>query len=169
MKNTDRKPGAWEAMRKVTDDPKVMEALQAFAEDATEDNSVLIVEAIQQYRRRTEGEEIVLLTIELPVQLSPDTAVMVCNFAEALGKKLAKSKAKRYQQGMADEWSFPGWQTQCHYQMIQHLSKGDPLDVAAYLAFMHYHGWTTAAPIPLGWLIAQYEAQTGEKINQEGK
>ncbi|EJJ3922639.1 hypothetical protein NI479_004792, partial [Salmonella enterica] len=43
-----------------------------------------------------------------------------------------------------------GWSTQCQAHFHQHIAKGDPRDVAAYCAFMWYHGWKTesvSAPV----------------------
>ena len=38
--------------------------------------------------------------------------------------------------------------TECLAEFHRHIAKGDPRDVAAYCAFMWYHGWKTEAAQP---------------------
>ncbi len=76
--------------------------------------------------------------------LHPETAELVMHFAEALARKLRKSEQKY---GWSDGWKDSDWQEKCLADFHHHIGKGDPLDVAAYCAFMVYHGWSTC-PAP---------------------
>ncbi|HFE2689503.1 TPA: DUF551 domain-containing protein [Klebsiella quasipneumoniae subsp. similipneumoniae] len=40
------------------------------------------------------------------------------------------------------------WYDDCLQSLFEHIEKGDPRDVAAYCAFMWYHGWKTEAVQP---------------------
>lgn len=76
----------------------------------------------------------------IPDGLHPATADLVLRFATALAEKLHKAEQKY---GYADDWKKDGWSTQCQSHFLQHITKGDPRDVAAYCAFMWHHGWST--------------------------
>jgi hypothetical protein len=80
-------------------------------------------------------------TINLPDSLNPRTQELVVKFAEVLGRKLQNAE-KRY--GHKDEWANDDWERDCKEALIEHIKKGDPRDVAAYCAFMWYHGWKTS-------------------------
>lgn len=81
--------------------------------------------------------------IKLPAELHPETRRMVCAFAEAMAAKLRQAEI-RY--GYEDHWRTDEWEHQCRKDLINHLNKGDPLDVAIYAAFMHARGWRTVTP-----------------------
>ncbi len=70
---------------------------------------------------------------------------LVSRFSAAL---LAKLKAAEAKYGYNNAWMRDGWDATCQEHMIEHLAKGDPLDVAAYCAFMWHHGWATAPATP---------------------
>ncbi|ENB2029918.1 hypothetical protein ABHE73_000045 [Salmonella enterica] len=76
----------------------------------------------------------------MPAELHPDTQNLVANFSTALAEKLYKAQLKY---GYDADWKQDGWATQCQSHFHQHIAKGDPRDVAAYCAFMWYHGWKT--------------------------
>lgn len=38
-------------------------------------------------------------------------------------------------------WLDPDWHSKLKADILEHLFKGDPLDVMAYCVFAHYHGW----------------------------
>ncbi len=76
----------------------------------------------------------------MPAELHPDTQNLVANFSTALAEKLYKAQLKY---GYDADWKQDGWATQCLSHFHQHIAKGDPRDVAAYCAFMWYHGWKT--------------------------
>ncbi|MEF9678936.1 hypothetical protein QX227_22985 [Pectobacterium aroidearum] len=80
----------------------------------------------------------------VPEGLHPDTAKLVVDFATALAEKLYKSQMKY---GYEADWKLDGWPSQCQAHFHQHIAKGDPCDVAAYCAFMWYHGWKTEAQV----------------------
>ncbi|EOG3201314.1 DUF550 domain-containing protein [Salmonella enterica] len=83
----------------------------------------------------------------MPAELHPDTQNLVADFCTALAEKLYKAQLKY---GYDADWKQDGWSTQCQAHFHQHIAKGDPRDVAAYCAFMWYHGWKTesvSAPV----------------------
>ncbi|WP_454018459.1 hypothetical protein [Azospirillum sp. Marseille-Q6669] len=79
--------------------------------------------------------------IPLPVGLHPDTADLVTDFAAALAEKLLLAEAK-YR--LRDEWKRDDWREKLISDVVEHVHKGDPLDVAAYCAFAWFHGWSIA-------------------------
>lgn len=79
--------------------------------------------------------------LKLPDGLNETTAKLVISFATALAEKLHLSEVKY---GWSDAWKNPGWQDKCLADFNHHIGKGDPRDVAAYCAFMWFHGWTTS-------------------------
>ncbi len=81
----------------------------------------------------------------MPADLHPDTQKLVADFSIALAEKLYKAQLKY---GYSDNWTRYGWAEECLQHFHQHISKGDPRDVAAYCAFMWFHGWSTALPAP---------------------
>ncbi|MCA7981314.1 hypothetical protein LGM57_33820 [Burkholderia cepacia] len=76
----------------------------------------------------------------LPPDLHPRTVDLVRRFHVALAGKLAHAERKY---GYADSWASPGWMDECREQLQRHVAKGDPLDVAAYSAFLWHHGEPT--------------------------
>lgn len=76
----------------------------------------------------------------MPAELHPDTQNLVADFCTVLAEKLYKAQLKY---GYDADWKQDGWATQCQSHFHQHIAKGDPRDVAAYCAFMWYHGWKT--------------------------
>lgn len=72
--------------------------------------------------------------------LHPDTRRLVNEFSGALADKLAKAEQKY---GYRDNWRTDDWEADCRAELIRHIEKGDPLDVAAYCAFMWRRGWRT--------------------------
>lgn len=94
--------------------------------------------------RQHPGLNVYSLTV--PADLHDATQRLVISAAEALALKLLKAQAKRpdYPTG----WRADDWEADCRAGLLNHIQKGDPLDVMAYAAFMHYHGWSTAKPEP---------------------
>lgn len=76
----------------------------------------------------------------MPLGLHPDTQKLVAGFCTALAEKLYKAQLKY---GYDTDWKQDGWPSQCQANFHQHIAKGDPRDVAAYCAFMWWHGWST--------------------------
>lgn len=83
--------------------------------------------------------------MELP--LHPATQELVNEFAKALAWKLAKAE-KKY--GYSTGWMQNDWMNICRAKLMDHITKGDPLDVAAYCAFLWYHHEPTAKLTELG-------------------
>lgn len=79
-------------------------------------------------------------SFDVPNDLHPETAELVRRFATALAAKLKRAQDKY---GYSDGWASPDWRAECAMQLRAHVEKGDPIDVAAYCAFQHHHGWGT--------------------------
>lgn len=75
----------------------------------------------------------------------PETAELIDRFASMVLLKLAKAERKH---GYTTEWLNTDWQDDCTASLFEHLKKGDPRDVAAFCAFMWWHGWPTSLPRP---------------------
>ena len=76
--------------------------------------------------------------------LHPETRRLVQDFAVALAEKLIKAQ-KKY--GRKDDWRSNDWKSDCRAELLRHIGKGDPLDVAAYCAFMWHRGWSTKSAL----------------------
>ncbi|WP_434117054.1 hypothetical protein [Klebsiella michiganensis] len=76
----------------------------------------------------------------VPEGLNPETADLVLRFASALADKLYKAEQKY---GRSTDWMKSDWYDDCLQSLWEHIAKGDPRDVAAYCAFMWWHGWST--------------------------
>lgn len=63
---------------------------------------------------------------------------LVDRFGAALLEKLIAAEQKHGWQGA---WRKSDWQDQVAGELLRHVGKGDPLDVAAYCAFAWHHGW----------------------------
>ena len=93
---------------------------------------VSVIRELQQYRAAA--------VPVIPDGLHPATADLVLRFATALAEKLHKAEQKY---GYSDNWQRNDWYDDCLQSLWEHIEKGDPRDVAAYCAFMWYHGWVT--------------------------
>lgn len=74
-------------------------------------------------------------------ELHSKTHLLIANFADALAEKLRKAQDKY---GYSDGWSDADWMDECRTKLREHIEKGDPLDVAAYCAFLWHHGESTS-------------------------
>jgi hypothetical protein len=81
------------------------------------------------------------MQVNMPEGLNPDTRELVKVFAEAMAAKLYKSQGKY---GHTNKWKNDHWLYECSQALLEHLVKGDPVDVANYCAFMYHHGWSTS-------------------------
>ena len=81
-----------------------------------------------------------IVELEVPDGLHPATRDLVASFAKSLAEKLYRAE-KKY--GYSDGWTDPNWKAECQLELLKHVAKGDPLDVAAYCAFMWKHCWPT--------------------------
>ena len=77
---------------------------------------------------------------EEELRLNPWTERLVNDFCSALKDKLLAAQIKYHYD---DGWRDSNWQQECLKKFKSHIEKGDPRDVAAYCAFMWFHGWTT--------------------------
>lgn len=114
-------------------------------------NILALVEALENSDSRLHEVAVACATAEqalekaqqspvMPLGLHPDTKKLVTNFCTALAEKLYKAQLKY---GYDTDWKQDGWTSQCQAHFHQHIAKGDPRDVAAYCAFMWWHGWST--------------------------
>jgi hypothetical protein len=78
--------------------------------------------------------------LTLGKDLHPHTVNLVVRFSRALAAKLADAE-KKY--GYSDGWLSPDWMDECRVNLMEHVLKGDPRDVAAYCAFLWHHGEST--------------------------
>lgn len=123
MEYCARNPGHWLMNLKETN------YLASLALQCLESNSTL-VEALEKAQQAP----------IMPLGLHPDTQKLVADFCTALAEKLYKAQLKY---GYDTDWKQDGWPSQCQAHFHQHIAKGDPRDVAAYCAFMWWHGWST--------------------------
>jgi hypothetical protein len=75
------------------------------------------------------------------MELHPQTEKLVTDFANALRQKLIKAQQEH---GFQDDWRTVDWRQECQDALLEHVFKGDPLDVAAYAAFCWGRGWATS-------------------------
>lgn len=74
--------------------------------------------------------------------LAPESIALIDRFALALKEKMRAAEMKH---GWRTEWQTTDWADRCWNDLVRHLGKGDPRDVAIYAAFMWHHGWNTRA------------------------
>ncbi|MGX9623936.1 hypothetical protein ACWYAI_19760 [Klebsiella quasipneumoniae] len=107
--------------------------LNDFNKEANPVNILALVEALEKAQQAP----------SMPLGLHPDTQKLVADFCTAIADKLYKAQLKY---GYDTDWKQDGWPSQCQEHFHQHIAKGDPRDVAAYCAFMWWHGWSTKPP-----------------------
>ncbi len=71
--------------------------------------------------------------------IADDLSELVTRFSAALLEKLRAAEAKY---GYSDNWKRGGWRDELAADLLEHVGKGDPRDVAAYCAFAWHHGWS---------------------------
>jgi hypothetical protein len=86
-----------------------------------------------------------LITIGVPADLHEDTTTLVAGFAKAMAEKLRASEVKH---GFSLNWKRPTWRVECQEDLLKHIAKGDPIDVANFCAFLWHHKWETRAEWP---------------------
>lgn len=78
--------------------------------------------------------------------LHPATQALVYQFADAIAAKLLKSQEK-YSYGVSWQNLGASWSMEdCQKELLRHIEKGDPRDVAAYCAFLWSKDMPTAPP-----------------------
>ncbi len=83
----------------------------------------------------------------IPVGVPHSLDQLFLAFSQVL---LEKARRARKKYGFpADGWKAEGWQPTLVKELMEHVYKGDPVDVAVYSAFAWFHGWSVkpAAPI----------------------
>lgn len=78
--------------------------------------------------------------VSYPRQLAPETQRLLTSFAAELGQKARAAEVKH---GYGTSWMEHNWESKCRADLLTHLKKGDPRDVAIYAAFMWNHDWKT--------------------------
>jgi hypothetical protein len=108
--------------------------------------------AYLRHRERNEDEAVPKVDsdiggvwVPIPQHLHPATAELIAKFAWRLAIKLRKAEQKY---GYSDGWMNDDWLDECREKLVEHVAKGDPLDVAAYCAFLVHHGSHTALTPP---------------------
>lgn len=86
-------------------------------------------------------DELMRLSVFMPVRLHAATKDLVVRFATALADKLHFAE-KKY--GYSDNWRDAGWMDECREHLLTHLDKGDPRDVANFCMFLWFHGEKTS-------------------------
>lgn len=118
------------------------------SEGEAEPESVLkVVEALRSLaeRLRDQWESAKAEAAQIPEGLHPYTANTLRRFANVLAEKLRQSEIKY---GYSDGWATQDWQETCQRELLEHIGKGDPRDVAIYAMFMWHRGWqTTLEPL----------------------
>lgn len=119
--------------------------------DTGDDHTTTVVLPSDAVIRKARGRRYDLLSTEQPkadiplvitdADLHPDTARLVTDFAQALADKLLAAEMKY---GYSNGWMNWDWMDECRDKLREHLAKGDPRDVAAYCAFLWFHGEPTA-------------------------
>ncbi len=99
-----------------------------------------------QAAQPSEDWEWVFPNFEWPAELHTDSKRLVMAFAAAMAQKLAAAERKY---GYGNSWTDKGWMDKCRADLISHLAKGDPRDVANYCAFLWWHNEPTAAQEPV--------------------
>lgn len=83
------------------------------------------------------GKQMTAYSIGLPGDLAGSTTVLVVDTANLMGQKLMKSQL-RYGDNWktrTDQWGG----IDMRHQAFHHMLKGDPIDVANYMAFLQHH------------------------------
>ena len=126
----------------MTNTEKLIQNLKRRATFAKEHDEILYVKA---------DDTLTLLDVidstsrvpSVPVGLDPNTKKLIVDFCAALAEKLYNAEVKY---GRKTDWMKDDWHATCLQSLWEHIAKGDPRDVAAYCAFMWWHGWSTKPP-----------------------
>lgn len=135
-------PDVLERLRIIVSDPRALPRRkewisgQQYSYVLLENVDAMVEEACRAAMLKTEPATAPVISPDL----HPDTQKLVTDFCTALAEKLYKAQLKY---GYDADWKKDNWSTQCLSHFHQHIAKGDPRDVAAYCAFMWYHGWKT--------------------------
>ena len=102
-------------------------------------------------------------TFAVPAALSLHTADLVKKFAEEMAHKLYKAEQKG-----RGGWESNTWEGACRQALHEHIGKGDPIDVANFLAFMWHHGWPINLDIEGTALLVKFFRNEGSWLGTLG-
>lgn len=89
-------------------------------------------------------------------------------FSQALLEKALRAREKY---GFPEDgWKQPGWEQTLAKELLEHVHKGDPRDVAVYAAFAWYHGWSITPPVQVydAFPVLADAYERGWKASAEG-
>lgn len=92
-------------------------------------------------------------------QLQEEFEIILEGFSRILVAKLMQNE-KKHKFGFS--WKKPDWEEQLQREIVKHVEKGDPRDVAIYAMFAWFHNWRTAPEEEADW---QLEARTERNLN----
>lgn len=95
-------------------------------------------------------------------ELRDDFRALLCRFNTALLDKLLANERK-YKFGYG--WQESNWEEELQRDLIKHIEKGDPRDVAIYSLFAWHHQWRTTPQEEADW---QLEARTERNMEVIG-
>ena len=110
-----------------------------------QEDKVLMRSALEAAERARASSPNAAAAVGQEVELHPRTRDLVSRFSVALAGKLAAAERKY---GYTDGWADDDWMEECRGKLIEHVAKGDPIDVAAYCAFLWHHGEYTELRLP---------------------
>ena len=91
-------------------------------------------------------------------------ASLVQRFSNALLQKLRDSEEKY---GWNNGWLKDDWSDDLRRELIRHVDKGDPRDVAAFCAFAWHHGWSVSRPVGGFKNAAEYYRDKSDRLQAE--
>ncbi|WP_445496840.1 hypothetical protein [Photorhabdus sp. SF281] len=101
-------------------------------------------------------------TVSLPDGLHNESKNLVLKTAEIVAEKMRATELKR---GLTNEWAKPDWESACVNDLLMHIDKGDPRDIAVYASMMIHHGWTTKDAVKN--VISHVFEQASQELRQE--
>ncbi len=125
-------------------------------------------EAAGRELRRLHAENVALrsqlaTTAQAEPVMNERTAQLVLRFSDALRNKLAAAE-KKY--GYSDGWASDIWMDECRAKLMEHIAKGDPIDVAAYCAFLWHHNESTVTRPASAPVVGGDAAEAGLKLDE---
>lgn len=91
-------------------------------------------------------------------------ASLVQRFSNAI---LLKLRAAEEKYGYNNGWLKDDWASDLRRQLLDHIDKGDPRDVAAYCAFAWHHGWSVSSPIGNFKNAAVFYQEKADRLQRE--
>ena len=83
---------------------------------------------------------------------------MLRKFHDDLLDKLLAARVKSgFKNDAGEAWEKKDWSKKLTVDLLKHIAKGDPLDVAAYAAFAHHHRWQTCPSVNVNNYLATHD------------